>query len=304
MSQGLPGFLGHQKPENIDYEFPTPVTHWVGALWKDGKAYFRGVVDKAASDLKRWIKAKAIRQVSIFGIPKLQKINGETHVVDYKPLSIDWTPLNRAGMPTSVVAIGEMDEILPTDMVDGEMIEDIGGEQKIMNWKELVAQLKTMLNNEEVTLSQIAGEMGWKPEEIAGEIDSNWLKEVTDAVETLGKVKEALGITGEMDVIEVAQDAKKALDESIKAAREKLIDETIKEKVAGEMAQALVKKMLQFPEGELTKEVIAGEIDKLLADEVVKNAISKFHIDKPPVINNTSDNGGTSSALRVKRQTI
>lgn len=304
MEQGLPGFLGHQKPENIDYEFPTPVTHWVGALWKDGKAYFRGVIDKAASDLKRWIKAKAIRQVSIYGIPKLQKVNGETHVVDYKPLSIDWTPLNRAGMPTSVVAIGEMDEILPTDMVDGEMKEDIGGEQKTMNWKELVAQLKTMLNNKEVTLGQIAGEMGWKPEEIAGEIDSNWLKEVTSAVETLGKVKEALGVTGEMDVVEVATDAKKALDESIRAAREKHVEETIKEKVAGEMAQALVKKMLQLPEGELTKEVVAGEIDKLLADEVVKNAISKFHIDKPPVINNTDDNGGTSSALRVKRQAI
>ena len=304
MNQGLPGFLGHQKPENIDYEFPTPVTHWVGALWKDGKAYFRGVIDKVASDLKRWIKAKAIRQVSIYGIPKLQKINGETHVVDYKPLSIDWTPLNRAGMPTSVVAIGEMDEILPTDMVDGEMKEDIGGEQKTMTWKELLAKLKEMLNNKEVTLGQIAGEMGWKPEEIAGEIDSNWLQEVTEAVETLGKVKEVLGVTGEMDVVKVATDAKNALDESMQASREKLIEETIKEKVAGEMAQALVKKMLQLPEGELTKEVIAGEIDNLLADEVVKNTISKFHIDKPPVINNTGDNGGTSSALRVKRQTI
>ena len=290
MSQGLPGFLGHQKPENIDYEFPTPVTHWVGALWKDGKAYFRGVIDKAASDLKRWIKAKAIRQVSIFGVPKLQKINGETHVVDYKPLSIDWTPLNRAGMPTSVVAIGEMDEILN------------GGGQ--MSWKEHVAKLKEMLTNKEVTVGQIVGEMGWEAQEVAGEVDAKWFQEVTSAVETLGKVKEALGITGEMDVIEVAQDAKKAFDESIKAAREKLIDETIKEKVVGEMAQALIKKMLQLPEGELTKEVIAGEIDNLLADEVVKNTISKFHIDKPPFINNIGDNGGTSSALRVKRQTI
>lgn len=318
MNQGLPGFLGHQKPEDVDHQFPTPVTHWVGALWKDGKAYFRGVIDKAASDLKRWIKAKAIRQVSIFGIPKLQKINGETHVVDYKPLSIDWTPLNRAGMPTSVVAIGEMDEILPDGAIEhfsdrnpsenssptGKMKQNNGGEENPMSWKEIAAQLKEMLNNKEVTLSQIAGEMGWKPEEIAGEIDSNWLKEVTGAVETLGKVKEVLGVTGEMDVIKVAQDAKKALDESIKAAREKLINETIKEKVAGEMAQALVKKMLQLPEGELTKEVIVGEIDKLLADEVVKNTISKFHIDKPPFINNTGDNGGTSSALRVKRQVI
>src|SRR5690606_16662200 len=185
MSQGLPGFLGHQKPENIDYEFPTPVTHWVGALWKAGKAYFRGVIDKAASDLKRWVKAKAIRQVSIYGIPKLQKVNGETHVVDYKPLSIDWTPLNRAGMPTSVVAIGEMDEILPPEETfQGEMdskITNNGGEERPMTWKELLAKLKEMLNNKEVTLGQIAGEMGWKPEEVAGEIDSDWLKEVTGA---------------------------------------------------------------------------------------------------------------------------
>src|SRR5690606_18863302 len=286
--------------------------------WKDGKAYFRGVIDKAASDLKRWIKAKAIRQVSIFGIPKLQKVNGETHVVDYKPLSIDWTPLNRAGMPTSVVAIGEMDEILPDGAIEhfsdrnpsenssptGEMKQNNGGEEKPMTWKELLAKLKEMLNNKEVTLGQIAGEMGWKPEEVAGEIDSNWLKEVTGAVETFGKVKEVLGVTGEMDIVKVATDAKKALDESIKAAREKLIEETIKEKVAGEMAQALVKKMLQLPEGELTKEVIAGEIDNLLTDEVVQNTISTFHIDKPPVINNTGDSGGTSSALRVKPRAI
>jgi len=153
MSQGLPGFLGHQKPEDVDHQFPTPVTHWVGALWKDGKAYFRGVVDKAAADLKRWIKAKTIRTVSIFGVPKLQQVGGETHVVDYRPLSIDWTPLGRAGMPTSIVAIGEMDEILN------------GGGQKHMSWKEHVTKLKEMLASKEVTVGQVAGEMGWKAQD-------------------------------------------------------------------------------------------------------------------------------------------
>ena len=278
MNQGLPGFLGHQKPEDVDSQFPTPVTHWVGALWKDGKAYFRGVVDKAAADLKRWIKAKTIRTVSIFGVPKLQQVGGETHVVDYRPLSIDWTPLGRAGMPTSIVAVGEMDEII------------IGGEKNPMNWKEIVAQLKQMLASKEVTVGQIVGEMGWKAQEVAGEIDAAWLKEVTGAVETLGKVKEALGVTGEMDVIEVAEEARKALDEKAMADREKLIDEVLKEKVAGEMAQALVKKMLQVPEG-ATKEQVAGEINKLLEDETVKATISKLYVDKPPII-------GESSALR------
>ncbi len=287
MSQGLPGFLGHQKPEEVDHQFPTPVTHWVGALWKDGKAYFRGVVDKAAADLKRWIKAKTVRTVSIFGIPKLQQAGGETRVVDYKPLSIDWTPLGRAGMPTSVVAIGEMDEILN------------GGGQ--MSWKEHVAKLKEMLASKEVTVGQVVGEMGWKAQDVAGEIDAEWLQEVTSAVETLGKVKEVLGVTGEMDVLKVAGEAKKALDESAKAGHEKLIDEALKETVTGEMAQALVKKMLQVPE-DATKEQITGEINKLLEDETIKTAISKFYTDKPPVIGGGS--GEEKTTLRVKRQAI
>lgn len=289
MSQGLPGFLGHQKPDDVDNQFPTPVTHWVGAKWENGKAYFRGVVDKAAADLKRWIKAKTVRTVSIFGIPKLQQAGGETHVVDYRPLSIDWTPLGRAGMPTSIVAIGEMDEILN------------GGGQKHMSWKEHVTKLKEMLASKEVTVGQIVGEMDWKAQEVAGEIDAEWLKEVTGAVETLGKVKEALGVTGEMDVLQVATEARKALDEKATAEREKLIDEVLKEKVTGEMAQALVKKILQVPEG-ATKEQIAGEIDKLLADETIKTAISKFYVDKPPIIGGGSDKETTT--LRVKRQAI
>jgi len=291
MNQGLPGFLGHQKPEDVDSQFPTPVTHWVGAKWENGKAYFRGVIDKAASDLKRWIKAKTVRTVSIFGVPKLQQTAGETNVVDYKPLSIDWTPLGRAGMPTAVVAVGE---------AVGEMDIITGGGQNKMNWKELVAQLKQLLASKEVTLGQVVGEMGWKPDEIAGEIDSNWLKEVTGAVETLGKVKEALGVSGEMGVVKVATDAKTALDEKVKAGREKLIDEVLKEKVAGEMAQALVKKMLNVSEN-ATKEQIAGEIDKLLEDDTIKAAISKFHVDKPPIIGNSDKE---TTTLRVKRQAI
>ena len=293
MNQGLPGFLGHQKPEDVDHQFPTPVTHWVGALWRDGKAYFRGVIDASAKDLKRWIKAKTVRTVSIFGVPKLQQVGGETHVVDYRPLSIDWTPLGRAGMPTSIVAVGEMDEII------------IGGGQNPMNWKEIVAQLKQMLASKEVTVGQIVGEMGWKAQEVAGEIDAAWLKEVTGAVETLGKVKEALGVTGEMDVVQVAGEAKKALDEKAMADREKLIDEVLKEKVAGEMAQALVKKMLQVPES-ATKEQIAGEIEKLLQDETVKEAIGKLHVDKPLIIGESSalenDAGDTSIGTKLAEQ--
>jgi len=115
-SVGLPGFLGHQKAEDVATEFPQPVTHWIGAKMKDGVAYFRGLIDKSAPDLKRWVRGKAVSQVSIYGYPQLTQnaVTGETDVTDYKGLSIDWTPLNRAGMPTSVAAIsGEIDSVMP-----------------------------------------------------------------------------------------------------------------------------------------------------------------------------------------------
>lgn len=390
MTQGLPGFLGHQKAENVNTEFPQPVTHWVGAKWDgnapiigpDGKekgkgvAYFRGVIDKSAPDLKRWIKAKTIQTVSIFGTPKLQKVAGEMDVIDYAPLSIDWTPLGRAGMPTTIVATGEMEDSfigeldgsyedikssvqaaikahfgdksypyirktyqdsviveidtdngtkcykVPYGLVDNEIklgtitevvrkevYEPVGemdtrkGEMmsQTMNWKELLGQLKTMLANKDVTMAQVAGEMGWDAQTLAGEINAQWVKDVNTASETLGKVKEALGVTGEMDVVAVAKDAARAVADQKKTSQTTLVDVVIKEKVTGEMAQGLVKRMLVVPEGS-TKEQIAGEIDTILADETVKAAIGKLHVDTPPHVGGGANNQSTN--LRTKRQVI
>ena len=247
-AEGLPGYSGHQAPGNVDWEFRTPVTHWVGAVWRDGSAYFRGLVDKAAADLKRWIRGGTVKTVSIWGMPKLAYENGETKVIGYEPLSIDWTPPRRAGMPTQIVAMGEMDSIPPFGEMDGSL-EDLsealsqaaerklrvdgtdrwcwiertyesyvivsysgkgverklykfdyavdgdkvilgnpvevelkrvyepvssgemdsgGGEQ--LTWRELVGQLKTMLDNKEVTLGQVIGEMGLTAQAVAGEM--------------------------------------------------------------------------------------------------------------------------------------
>ncbi len=322
----LSGFLGHQDPEKVEREFPTPVTHWVGALWRDGKAYFRGVVDKVAGDLKRWIRAGRVKQVSIFGIPRLQTAGGETEVVGYHPLSIDWTPLDRSGMPTRVVAVGEIDSTFS------------GGGQKAMTWKELVAQLKAMLTSKEVTLGQVAGEMGWKAREVAGELDAKWLQEVTGAVETLGKVREALGVTGEMDVVKAAQDGAAALKkvrEALKVSGEMDVvkvaqdaaraleaqkaaehDKAVGEMLAAKLTSEAVKKDISSPETQIGKlwayhktriqpgatgEQIAGELDAFLGDKVVKAVIDAYHTDKPAIIGGTSE---VKTTLRVKREQI
>lgn len=353
--EGLPGFEGHQSPANVDWEFRTPVTHWVGAKFEDGKAYFRGIVDKAAADLKRWIRGGAVKTVSIWGMPKLAYQDGETKVVGYEPLSIDWTPPRRAGMPTRIVAMGEMDSTLSGEMdgsyedlrdelraatskrmgigsdgkdgwlyvertfpgyviavvekdgrpryykldfavdrdklVVGDPVEvelkrtyepvqggtDPGGAGE-MNWKELTAKLKTMLDSKEVTPGQVVGEIGLTPEAVAGAMDV--VKEAMDAAQTLEQVRGALGVTGEMDVVKVAKTAAEAVTAQKKAAQQALVTEVLSEKVKGEMAQTLVGKMLTAPEG-ATKEQISGEIDKLLADEAVKGALSRLHLDPP-----------------------
>lgn len=285
----LSGFLGHQKPEDVDSEFKTPVTHWVGAVWKDNKAYFRGVVDLAAKDLKRWIKSKRINQVSIYGIPKLVKVAGETNVVDYIPLSIDWTPLDRAGMPTRIVAIGEMDQI-------------IGGVETV-NYQEMLAMLKKMLTNKEITLGQLAGEMGWTASALAGELDAKWYQETKSNSEILDKVREALGVTGEMDLVTRAKEAYTALDEKKKSGQAELIDQVIKEKVSGEIAQSLVMKMLTVPEG-ATKEQVAGEIDKVLNDQALKDALSKLHIDRPAFTGKGQKPKDTDSMLVPRKVSI
>lgn len=68
------GYLGHQKPGDIPYQFPEPVTHWFAAELKDkGKkaaARIYGLVDKKADDLKRWVRSRRINEVSIFGYPQ------------------------------------------------------------------------------------------------------------------------------------------------------------------------------------------------------------------------------------------
>lgn len=284
--KGLHGFLGHQKPENIADEFPPPVTHWVGARWQDGKAYFRGVIDKSATHLKRWLKSKTVNTVSIYGRPKLKQVAGETHVVDYVPLSIDWTPLGRAGMPTRVVSIGEMED------------EKSGGEEK-MNWKELMAKIKTMAATGEVTNAQIVGEMGWDAKEVAGEIDANWLKKVNEAVEIVDKTKKVLGVTGEMDIVQVAAVAAKAVAGQREAEHIKLVEDVVKEKVTGEMAQKLVRRILRVQK-DATKEQVAGEIDALVKDEEIKKMLAQLHIDNPAA----TAGANTQHGMKTKRVSI
>lgn len=309
----LNGFLGHQKPEDVSNQFLPPVTHWVGAKMVGEIAYFRGVVDAAAKDLKRWIKSGRIRQVSIFGRPKLQNEAGETNVVGYDPMSIDWTPLDRAGMQTSIVSMsGEMWDL---DGNGPDVNENKNNGGAGMNPEELLKEIKQMQQNNQINMTMIAGEMGLSVEQVAGELDSKWLQNAKNAVDELNQVNNALGVTGEMNTVEVAIKAAKALEDAEKAGFQKTLGEMMDNKVTSEALKKDIKdsstvigRMWDYHSNNinasLSKDEIAAEMDSFLNDDIVKGLISNYHTDNPAGLGGGQGSGNTPKNLRTKKVSL
>ena len=273
----LNGFLGHQKAEDVSTQFVPPVTHWIGAEMREDKAYFRGMIDAAAKDLKRWVRTGRIQEVSIFGYPKLKKdkTSGEMDVVGYDPLSIDWTPLHRPGMPTSIIGM---------EMEDKNKGKEGGNED--MTFEELMSKLKELIKDGKASKESIAKSLGIK------------IEKEKDPKGGDDKQNKSNKTSGEMD--EMIEKALKILEEQSKTKQVETIDTLIKEKVKGEMAQGLVKKMLKVSD-DADKDVISGEIDSVLNDELVKTLISNQHLDTGT---GTGGPGSNSGSLKVKKTRI
>jgi hypothetical protein len=302
MTKTASGFLGHQRPEDVDNQFPAPVTHWVGALWQGGKAYVRGVVDAAAQDLKRWVRSGRVKQVSIFGIPTLEQVGGETRVVDYRLLSIDWTPLDRAGMPTAVVATGEIDAVIEPPAGAGTPASSKEGGTP-MNLKELITKLKEL----GITARQLAAEMGWKTEDVLAEIGGEMLttlKAQAAQVPVIGEIAAALGLAKDAKPADVVAAAKAAHDAEAKVAlvaREQLVDKVIGEMVVTASARPLVKRMFQSPVGG-DEAALRKALGEMLEAADVKAALGAAF--KEPVIAPVTTNRETQTGLRVRRVSI
>lgn len=283
-SKTASGFLGHQKPEDVDHQFPMPVTHWVGALYQNGKAYIRGVVDASAKDLKRWIKAGRVKQVSIYGLPTLQQASGETQVVDYQLLSIDWTPLDRAGMPTSVVAIGEMTDFIERPNITG------GGK---MTLQEILNALKGMA----VTPKQVIGEMGWSLDAVAKDADSDAWSKMQAAVKAVGEMETLFGVNSIDDLNKAVKAARDMQLAAARAQKDGMIDKAIGEMVAVEAARPIIKRLLNVPD-DAKEEDIKKAIGEMLAQDDIKQAMEV--VFKQDIINPVTGKQANNGMAIVK----
>ncbi|MBT9154876.1 MAG: hypothetical protein DDT39_01562 [Firmicutes bacterium] len=271
------GYLGHQKEENLETEFPQPVTHWVGAMYRDGSLFARGVVDKAASDLKRWIRAGTVTQVSIYGRAATEVRNGVTHVAELKLLSLDWVPLDRAGMQTRLVAVSEQG-LKPKE------------EEQKMTLAELLGELRKL----GVKPAQVVGEMGWdvktlakdldwKLDKVAGEIEFARWEQVNEAVKAVGEIADVFGRTKVDSLAVLVAEVKAAREAQLKAAtaeHDKLVDRVIGEMVQAEAARPLVKRMLRIDSG-VDEAAIKKVLGEMLAQEDVKKALADVFKSDP-----------------------
>lgn len=327
-TETLNGYLGHQKSENVDTEFPDIQTHWIGGKWDESSnnAYFRGLIDKDATKLKRWIKNKRIKQVSIFGMPKLSKDSkGNVDVIGYKPLSIDWTPLNRAGMPTNIISTnGEMsiDYFGELDNIDTKFKDTTTKVlDKIKNDYKDIKVLSENEDNIEILYKDDSGNFQTKKINYDTINDNNGGVDEVDKKEVLKNLKiqyvegtisdkdinDIIGLTkktiidsdianevGEMTALEV-KEAKTARKDNIENSKrdkqDKIIDEVIKAKITGEQAQALIKDI--FITNSIDKEVISGELDELVKKDNVKKMINNLSDVSNP--SNTGSSSGNSN---------
>ena len=299
MQKPVAGYLGHQRSENLEYEFPTPVTHWVGAVYRDGSAFVRGVVDKAAPDLKRWIRAKVINQVSIYGYMTTEERDGKTHVTGIELLSIDWVPLDRAGMNTRVVAVGEMNK---------------NGGVKQMTLAEILAELRKL----GVKPGQVVGEMGWDVktlakelgwefDKVAGEISNERWTQLQEAVKVVGECAQVFGLGKDAkltDLVGAVKLAKEAQTKAATAEHDKLVEKVIGEMVQAEAVRPLVKRMLQADPAS-DEPALKKAVGELMQAEDVKKALAEVFKDQAIAPKDGQrPTGGTGTSNTIKRVSI
>lgn len=215
-----------------------------------------------------------------------------------------------------------------------------------MNLAELLAELRKLgarpgqvIGEMGWDVKTLARELGWKLDDVAGEINSDRWSKLQAMVKIVGEMAELFGIgkdadlndlakavkearevqdkvSGELagilglskdakldDVIAAAKTASEAQQKTAKAEHDKLIDKVIGEMVVAEAARPLVKRMLQVKQ-DATEDEIKKVVGEMLGQEDVKKALAGVFKDIVITPKNPGRADNNNSGLRVKRVAI
>lgn len=242
-----PGYKGHQRPEDVEWQYREPVTAWVGARYGTGadgtgELLVKGYVPTTASDLRTQLKlaeagADMVNSVSIFGMRETDK--SSNRVTDFDLWSLDWTPKGRAGMETELVTVsGELakeNEMTREEVIAGLTAQDVPAAIADGFRAEGVASVEA-----DVTL---AGEM-------------RVILELDDEVDPDAVVEAVRGLTSKAKADEFATRVESVIDGS---------------EITAEMAKEAVRDaLITAGNASSTDEELAGELSSLLEKPYIK----------------------------------
>ncbi|KKM63359.1 hypothetical protein LCGC14_1512260 [marine sediment metagenome] len=265
-----PGYKGHQKAEDVEWQYREPVTAWVGAQYVTGsdgtgELLVKGYVPTTAADLRVQLKlaeagADMVNSVSIFGMREVDK--STNRVTDFDLWSLDWTPKGRAGMETELVR------------VSGEQAKE-----KEMTREEVIASLTAQDVPAAIAESFRAEGIASVETDVAVAGEMRVILELDDDVDPAAVLEAVRGMTSKAKAEEFATRVKSAIDGS---------------EIIAEMAKEAVKDaLLTSGNVDSTDKELAGEISTLLEKPYIKALVDGKTI---PVI---SGGAGGSEDVRV-----
>jgi hypothetical protein len=261
-----PGYKGHQKAEDVEWQYREPVTSWVGARYQTGadgtgELLVKGYVPTTAQDLRTQLKlaeagADMVNSVSIFGMREVDR--SSNRVMNFDLWSLDWTPKGRAGMETELVSVSG-EQAKENEMTRDEVIASLTA-------GDVPEGIANALRQEGI--DSVQADLG-----IAGEM--RVILELDDDVDPDAVVEAVRGLTSKAKADELATRVDSAIDGS---------------EITAEMAKEAVRDyVLSTISASSTDEDIAGEISSALDKPYIKALVDGTSI---PVI---SGGAGDSS---------
>jgi hypothetical protein len=251
------GYLGHIKPDDDGFAFPEIQLHWL-------RSRCQRVGDKVRMAAKAYvlpegkgrsyIARKLVRTVSISGKAAMRPIQGGgVDVMDFDLESIDLARPRKAGMRTALV---------------GGLTSEMEQEDNAVKPEEIAALSANELRAHNPSLVEAIESEARKPIETKVGEQENEITELKTEADTLGKVREALGIDESADILSTVGEILVKVKGIAQDAKDKVLDSVLAEKFKDENTRGLVKLALASEMAGLEIEDTSDESKKKVTEMV------------------------------------
>lgn len=286
-SEPVVGYLGHISPDQDPFAFPEIQLHWLRSRCQrtgDKMRMYAKAYVLPEGRARTYIARKLVRTVSVSGKAAMKPMKDGVDVIDFALESIDLARPRKAGMTTALV---------------GGLTSEMEQEEHSVDPKEIAALSANELRAHNPSLVEAIETDARKPLETKVSEQETEIEELKPEVDTLAKVREALGIDEKTDVLESLGVMMVKVKEIAKNAKDNIVDKVLAEKFKDENTRGLVKLALTSEMANLEIEDESDESKKKVT-EMVDGAVEKNEILRS-LVGEQSSSGSTFSTPPVDR---